>query len=460
MKGLFSEFRDISFKEWKNKANFDLKGEVFNEILNCKSLEGINIPTYFSSDSNSKKLEHTKNSNRATSFAKSFIFRNDKRSINIFRLFIKDDFDTAKLFIPKDFKLSEIINIKALHSKNIQFDFEYFDESFVNELKELSKQIYNGYFIYLNIDIIGKLSIEGNWTRSEKEDFDLIKSFSSLPDNIIPFAVNTIHYQNAGANIVQQISYALATAVEYADLIGPTFFKKVQFNFAIGSNFFLEIAKISAFDYLMNLIKLKYNSKTHNQICCESTRRNKTIYDAHNNLLRSGTEAFSALLSNVDTFVSFEYDSTYNNANKTSSRLGYNQLNILNDEAYASKVENVAEGSYYINFIKYEFAEKALEIFKLIESGGGILKQIKDGIIQRKVNESSQKEQSLFNEGKIKIIGSNFVENKSELMDENIRKYPFIKLKHARTIFNKIYPKRLSEEIEKNRLKLEKHNRL
>ena len=450
MEELFSEFRDISFKEWKNKANFDLDGKDFNDNLNWHTLEGINVPPYFSPDQKLKKINHSRKSHSKLSVAKYFILKDDERSLNIFNAFINEGFDAVKLFIPRGFNLSQIISIQGLLFKNVQFEFEFFTETYIQTILELSENIKGNNRIYLNLDLIGRMPIEGNWLNSEKEDIDLLKKVSSLPDNIIPFSVDTTYYHNSGANIVQQISYALSTAVEYAEIIGSNFFNKVQFNFALGSNFFFEIAKISVFDYLINLVKEKYKVESDNIICCESSFRNKTIYDAHTNLLRSTTEASSAILSNVNTFISSSFDYTYNRANKFSSRLGYNQLLILTEEAYLDNVDNVDEGSYYLDFIKFELAEKSLEIFKLIENGGGILKQIKEGVIQRKVNDSARKEQLLFDE--------EFIHNNvsKEEMNDSIRKYPFLKFINRKTIFNVIYSKRLSEAIEKQRLEDEK----
>ena len=450
MEELFSEFRDISFKEWKNKANFDLDGKDFNDNLNWHTLEGINIPPYFSPDQKLKTIDHSRKSSNKLSVAKYFILENDKRSLNIFNAFISEEFDTVKLFVPRDFNLSQIINIRGLYLKNIQFEFEFFNETYISSVLELSENLKGNNKIFLNLDLIGRLVVEGNWLYSEEKDVELLNKVSRLGDNIIPFSIDTTYYHNSGANIVQQISYALSTAVEYADIIGSDFFNKVQYNFAIGSNFFFEIAKISVFDYLINLVKGKYKVDNDNIICCESSIRNKTIYDAHTNLLRSTTEAISAILSNVDTFISSSFDYTYNRANKFSSRIGYNQLLILKEEAYLDKVDNIGEGSYYLDFIKFELAEKSLEIFKLIENGGGILKQIKEGVIQRKINDGARKEQLLFDE---EFVYKNV---SKEMMNDSIRKYPFLKYKNKETIFNVIYPKRLSEAMEKQRLDDEK----
>jgi methylmalonyl-CoA mutase len=457
MEELFSEFREISFKEWKNKANYDLGGKDFNQNLNWHGLEGINTPPYFSSDSKIKSINHNRTTDSNFKVAKTFILKDDVRSSNILRSVIEEEFDSIKLFIPKGYNLENLLPLENLYSKNIQFEFESFNEEYLSTINTLSIRMNGDNIIYLNLDFINKLAIDGDWIESELKDFDLLKKVSeNLSDNIIPFSINTVSYQNSGANIVQQIAYSLAIAVEYANILGKDFFSKVQYNFAFGSNFFFEIAKISAFDYLIDLIKSKYDVKSENIICGESSLRNKTIYDAHNNILRSTTEAFSAIISGVNSFISFPFDYTYNAANKFSGRIAYNQLLILKEEAYINKVDNISEGSYYLDFIKAELAEKSLDIFKQIEKGGGFLLQLKDGVIQRKVNESAVKEQKMFDKGLLHIVGSNSYENKVETMDSFIRKYPFQKYNHRKTIINCIYPKRLSEDIEKLRLKLEK----
>ncbi len=452
MDELFSEFRDISFKEWKNKANFSLDGRNFNDTLTWNGLEGINIPPYFSPDQKLKSITHFRVNKTKVKIAKYFILKNDTRSIKILENFVNDEFDSIKIFIPKKFNLSQIISIRGLQSKDIQFEFEHFTQEYIKDITNLSENLKTTNKIFLNLDFITRLPVEGNWLTSEADDFDLLNRVLNLGDNIIPIGINTTYYQNSGANIIQQIAYTLSTTVEYADKLGTKIFNKIQYNFAIGSNFYFEVSKIAVFDYLMNIIKEKYKVKTENTICCESSFRNKTMYDAHNNIIRNTTESLISIISGANTIINHSFDSTYNSANKFSSDIAYKQLTTLIEEADISKITNVEEGSYYINFIKHELAEKSLDIFKLIENGGGILKQIKQGIIQRKVNESSKKEQLLFNKTNSSRVYTN------EKIDWKIRKYPFLKYKHKETTFRVIYPKRLTEDLEKKRLRDEKQD--
>ncbi len=101
----------------------------------------------------------------------------------------------------------------------------------------------------------------------------------------------------------------------------------------------------------------------------------------------------------------------------------------------------------------YEITEKALQIFKEIEKSGGFIKQLFEGTIQRKINDSAQKEQELFDKGELVLLGINKYPNEEDKMKEKLEIYPFIKKKNQQTIIQPIIAKRLAERIEMDRLK-------
>ncbi|MBL4604311.1 MAG: methylmalonyl-CoA mutase, partial [Flavobacteriaceae bacterium] len=136
-------------------------------------------------------------------------------------------------------------------------------------------------------------------------------------------------------------------------------------------------------------------------------------------------------------------------------RISRNQLLILQKEAYLNEAQNYANGTYYIDSITRQLAEKALVIFKQIENGGGFLKQLKSGIIQKKINESAQKEQNQFNNKQIILLGTNKLPNKEDKMKDNLQIYPFLKKNNSKTLIPPILKVRLSEQQEKHRLETE-----
>ena len=101
-------------------------------------------------------------------------------------------------------------------------------------------------------------------------------------------------------------------------------------------------------------------------------------------------------------------------------------------------------------------AEKSLTLFKQIEKSGGFLKQLKAGIIQRKIAENAHKEQGKFNCSKIVLLGTNLQPNQKETMHANIELHPFLKKRVYKTLITPILKKRLSELEEQKRLQIEK----
>jgi len=115
----------------------------------------------------------------------------------------------------------------------------------------------------------------------------------------------------------------------------------------------------------------------------------------------------------------------------------------------------MANGSYYIESITTQLAEKALSIFKDIEKAGGFLKQLKEGVIQRKITESANKEQQKFDSNELILLGTNKQPNTDDKMKSDIEFYPFLKIKPIKTLVSPILKKRLAEAYEKQRLENE-----
>jgi methylmalonyl-CoA mutase len=125
---------------------------------------------------------------------------------------------------------------------------------------------------------------------------------------------------------------------------------------------------------------------------------------------------------------------------------------ILKEESYFINASEYAEGSYYIESLTKEIAQKALAIFKDIEKGGGFLKQLKEGTIQRKIKESADKEQAQFDNGELVLIGTNKHPNIDDKMNDTIELYPFVKIKPRKTLIPPVTARRLAEKMEQERL--------
>jgi methylmalonyl-CoA mutase len=172
-------------------------------------------------------------------------------------------------------------------------------------------------------------------------------------------------------------------------------------------------------------------------------------------MLRTTTESMSAVIGGANTVFNLPYDAIYHKSNDFGERIARNQLLILKAESYFDMVSNPADGSYYIETLTNELAEKALALFKEIEKAGGFLVMLKEGTFQRKIQESAQKEQQQFESGQLTLVGTNKHVNDKDRMKNDLELYPFLKIKSRKTIIQPILEKRLAEKTEQERLNKE-----
>jgi len=429
-----NEFETSSAAAWKQKIQFELNGADFNETLLTKTNEGITIkPFYHSDDFVKLNIPTSKESFKICN--KIIITSENETNLNAISAINKGvnslKFEASKPFNPD-------VLFKNLLNKNIVFHFQlrFISEEFINKIAKFLKNE----TVFFNIDIIGNLAKTGNWYTSLNNDFKSIENIIQLNLNSNILSVNVNLYQNAGANTVQQVAYALAHANEYLTRFGEKIANHIQFNFATGSNYFFEIAKIRAFRYLWNLILNEYNCKAEAKIFSEPSLRNKTIFDLDRNLLRINTENLSAAFGGANTI-----------SNNTLDTL--NKVIHFKKDLGSNNPQEMVNDSYFIESITKQIAEKALLIFKEIEKSGGFLNQLKEGTIQRKITENTKKEQVQFNNSELVLVGANKYKNNNKTIDS--KSFKTIERKKHKTLIIPIIPKRLSEKLEQKQLKNE-----
>ncbi|MCF6182037.1 methylmalonyl-CoA mutase subunit beta [Lutibacter sp.] len=444
-----NNFKPITAAEWKQKIQVDLKGADYNKTLLTSTLEGITIKPFYHLDT-FKKL---KIPTPTTDFkiCQNILIHSEEEANKIATNALLKGANALKFIVDKPFNFENIFENLLNKNYEFHFQFNFLDQLFLLELSEFLK---NEIF-YLNIDPIGQLTETGNWFYNFKEDFKILAQLSTKIKKHHLVGINSKLYQNAGANTVQQIAYSLAHANEYLTQFGGEIVNQIQFNIAIGNNYFFEIAKIRAIRYLYNLISNTYNKNTIAQVFAQPSFRNKTIYDYNVNMLRTTTECMSGILGGTNTIANISYDNVFHYPNEFGERIARNQLLILKEESYFKNAQNIATNSYYIEEITNQLVEKSLTIFKEIEKSGGFLKQLKEGTIQRKIKENAQKEQQLFNENKLILVGTNSFKQENESLKNNLEKHPFTKKNYKKTSIIPIIPKRLAEEVEQIRLKNE-----
>ncbi|QRG70139.1 methylmalonyl-CoA mutase family protein [Brevibacillus choshinensis] len=230
-------------------------------------------------------------------------------------------------------------------------------------------------------------------------------------------------YHDAGAHSVQELAYALATGVEYVQAmlerglsiedIAP----RMQFAFSVGSHVFMEIAKIRAARMLWAAIMDSYGGSEAAQkmtIHARTSAWTKTVLDPNVNMLRATTEAFSAVVAGVDSLHVSAFDEAIRPANEFSRRIARNTQIILEKEAHLAKVADPAGGSWYVEKLTDELAEKVWELFLQVEEQGGMRKALESGIPQSQIEEVAVKKAANVAQRKTRVVGTNMYANALE----------------------------------------------
>ncbi len=418
------DFSPISAAGWKQKIQFELNGADYQTLL-TKTPEGITIKPFYHSDE-FEKIVVPNQTKKAVYF--QTIEVNSETEANKIAL---KAFETGRKSI--QFKIYKPIDLNSLFAnllhKNIDFQLEFtpISAQFIVECIHFLKDE-NAHFY---IDVLGNLCKTGNWAASQTDDFNVLNKLLLRFSNL-HIVINANLYQNAGATITQQLAYALAHCNEYLHQFGGTIGDLIKINFAIGSHFFFEISKIRAFRYLFNLLAEEYNTSATLQINALPSLRNKTYFGLEINSLRTETELLSAVLGGADSVSSFTFSP---------------ELQKLTKET-----ETICSEVYYIESITKQLAEKALVIFKEIEKGGGFIHQLKEGTIQRKMNESAKKEQEQYDTNELKLISGNlpFAGSVDPILTPH-----FKRKEYKKTLISPIVTKRLSIKTEQKRIQNE-----
>lgn len=444
---LFEDFSFVSSKEWKQKIQAELKGADYNDTLVWESLEGIKVKPFYHNDDFENHInvdtETTQFKILQNIFVHDVVKSNAKANNGLNR-----GAEAIRFTIENDtIAIEELMQNLPLEN-TYYFNLQFLSTDYINKLEQFAAN--NKYNFILKVDPIGQLVKDGNWFENLEKDFENLNKINVKATT--PFlTIKTGIYQNAGANMVQQLAYALSHVNEYFNRI-ENINQPITFEVAVGSNYFFEIAKLRALRILFNTLATAYNHNLDCQIIAVPTKRNKTLYDYNVNMLRTTTECMSAILGGADAVANLAYDAIYRKDNEFGDRISRNQLLVLKHESYFDKVNNPADGAYYIETLTEQLAEKALVLFKDIEANGGFITQLIEGTIQRKIKESADKEQELFDSGKEVLLGTNKYPNKNDRMKDDLELYPFVKQNPRKTLITPIIERRLAEKLEQERL--------
>jgi methylmalonyl-CoA mutase len=240
---------------------------------------------------------------------------------------------------------------------------------------------------------------------------------------LVPFAIHGGEFEESGATAVEEVGLTLAAAVDFLSEMQARKVNidraaaSIAFRFAIGSNFFFQMAKFRAFRLLWAQVVERFggsNESARALIHARTSRWNKTVYDPHVNILRGTTEAMSAALGGVDSITVAAFDECYKMPDEASRRLARNTQILLKQEALLSRVADPGAGSYYLEVVTDFIAREGWKLMQKIEDAGGYRKAQMDGQMQRMLEQSlAAKEKAVESRRRI-FTGTNDFANLAE----------------------------------------------
>ena len=441
---LFTDFAPVTTEEWEAKINADLKGKDYERALVWKTYEGFKVRPYY-------RQENLEIMKYLDTLPGEFPFvRGNKKTGN-------DWLIRQNIFV-SDF---EVANKKALEVlgkgvTSLGFYFTNCDNISKENIGVLLKDICLE-AAEINLvcpgdsgkcsEIFSEYVAEGKWENKNvlaSASIDPIGTFilkGKLGENafsklkpvfektrILPkFRIIAVHgkfFANSGSSIVQELAFSLAIGAEYLTqftelgLNIDDIAKAIKFNFGIGNNYFMEIAKLRAARLLWAQIVKAYNPEcdcsakliAHS----ETNRYNLTIYDPHVNMLRTQTEAMSAALGGAHSITVLPFNAIYETPTDFSERIARNQQILLKEESYLDKVSDPAAGSYYIENLTDSLVKESWNLFLTVQEKGGFIAAFRDGFIQKEVKEMAKKRDLNIALRRENLLGTNQFPNFTE----------------------------------------------
>ena len=237
-------------------------------------------------------------------------------------------------------------------------------------------------------------------------------------------SISGYHMQEAGATADIELAYTLANGLEYirkgldAGLEIDTFAPRLSFFWGIGMNHFMEIAKLRAARMLWAKIVQKFNPKKQKSLTlrthCQTSGWSLTEQDPFNNVARTCIEATSAIFGGTQSLHTNALDEAIALPTDFSARIARNTQLYLQKETNITKTVDPWAGSYYVEKLTHEIAEKAWGHIEEVEALGGMTKAIKSGVPKLRIEEAAARKQARIDSGQDTIVGVNKFKLKNE----------------------------------------------
>jgi methylmalonyl-CoA mutase len=246
---------------------------------------------------------------------------------------------------------------------------------------------------------------------------DIIEFTSAEMPKFNSISISGYHMQEAGANLVQELAFTLADGREYVraaiarGMNVDDFAGRLSFFFAIGMNFFMETAKLRAARMLWTRIMQEFEPKKTGSLMlrthCQTSGVSLQEQDPYNNVIRTAYEAMAAALGGTQSLHTNALDEAIALPTEFAARIARNTQLILQEETGITHVIDPLAGSYYVESLTHELAEKAWALIEEVEAMGGMTKAVASGMPKLRIEESAARRQAAIDRGDEVIVGVN-----------------------------------------------------
>jgi methylmalonyl-CoA mutase len=439
---LFTAFPPVETTSWLEKIKADLKGADFEKKLVWHTDDGFDVQPFYRAD-DLKQMEHLQSPPGTYPFVRGNQLWGNRWKVN--QLVLVSDATTAnrealeaigKGADALSFQLDRHINEQIFKQLLDGIDAE---KTALNFKTPQSEQLIN---LFLSLarqkkwdlnKIKGSVfcdPLAGNVKQEAGDSLlaTLIETSRQLPAFHV-IGVDATVFHNSGATIVSEIAFGLARGSAYMQTLTDKGFdakfvaEKMRFCFATGSNYFMEIAKFRALRYLWAKILTAFGVEENDAriyLHAINSKWNKSLYDPYVNMLRTTTEAMSAILGGVDELTTLPFDLVLGNDSEMGKRIARNQQLILKKESFFDKVADPAAGSYYIEVLTDKLIHQAWSLFLEVDKKGGYENALRQGFISEKIAREAEKKNQDIAKRKRSLLGINQFPNTTEHIRQNL----------------------------------------
>lgn len=463
-----NSFPKVAMEEWVEQAEKALKGKPISK-LNTVTYEGITRkPVYTKNDINDHSFKQLIDKSDwtvsqqlypSTSFEElNAQLKQELRSgLQSIHFATYPSTEPNALVIKEQKDIKTIFSEISLNNIPLQIHAGSSATTFINALIDSGMETNNLQGI-IGADPVGELAATGTLNKPLKQYYDEMKSNIEWKENNAPYLktvwIQSNPYHNGGANAVQELAAAMATAVEYLQELmnrGMSIdaaSQEIAFTFPVGSDFFMELSKLRAARVLWaNIVEAFGGDDQAQKMTVHATTSmfTKSNLDPYVNMLRTTTEAFSAAIGGAD---SINVDSYQQGGDVFSRRIARNTHYILKEESFLDKVVDPAAGSYYVENLTNQLADEAWNLFQKLEKLGGIVEALRRNFLQDCIAEVKGKRLKDVQNRKKVLVGTNMYANLQEELKQQISSKPIEENELATVKVQAIQPLRLSVAFE------------